>query len=165
MPFNFYMNVEGVEGSATGQYKGWIELESVRPMRGGDRFHLGSIGSGGSKPPYQSLEVTKRLDVSTPVLFRMSAENILLSNLTIDFVKETTTGKTPAPYLSVELVQALISGYRVAQTMEGSAKKSTEIVTFTCGKIIYSNKPTSAAKGSKALQYRTIGDLVTSSGK
>jgi len=92
-----YMKVDGVTGTGTGKYFGWIVLESVM------RYNL--------RGP-DELIVTKRYDITSVVLYRKSTEDLEMGKVIVHFVKGDA--KNPVPSVIWELEGAWLSCYEVA---------------------------------------------------
>jgi type VI secretion system secreted protein Hcp len=128
------MKYEGIEGSAKGKYKGWIELESAQ---------LGT-GRGGAAPSVSEIVVTKFQDNSSTHLFRESL-NGQGKKVTIAFVKSDGIA-----YLKIELEGTLITSYSIS----GNTNKPVEILSLNFTKIAH----TVTAADSKSSKEKMMWD-------
>jgi type VI secretion system secreted protein Hcp len=151
-----YMKYEGIKGPVTGKYADWIELQSCQI-----EVHHGintSAGSGAKReannPPLSEIVITKYHDSSSNALFEDSLSN-KVKKVTIDFV--TTNGET---YRSIELANALISGYSISGHGGDSHDKPMESLSLNFTKITYSPKPTAPAKDPKATKDMAWWDFM-----
>jgi type VI protein secretion system component Hcp len=151
-----YMKIEGYEGPVTGKYKGYIELQSCQ--LGTNRNIGNSTGTGSNKeasaPASYEVVITKNPDDSSAFLFTeaLSGKG---RKITVVFVRDND-----APYLSIDLENALISGYNLSGHGGDNHVKPMESLTINAAKISYSTVATAAPKGSKASADRTQWDLV-----
>lgn len=154
-----YMKYEGIEGSATGNYKGWIELESCQMGTG--RSITSPTGSSTSRessaPSISEIVITKYQDISSTHLFREALHG-KGKKVTIDFVKSADCG---APYLSIELENTLISNFSISGHGGDGHNKPMESLSLNFTKISFSTKATECAKDPKAVKDRAMWDLAT----
>ena len=139
------MKYEGIVGSATGKYNGWIELESCQ--LGNTRAVRGFSGIGATSPSISEIVITKYQDSSSPHLFTEALSG-KQRKVTIDFVEKEQS----APYLSIELEGVLISGYSTS----GGGAKPYESLSLNFTKITYSTKPTAAPTDSKTPKNKAV---------
>ena len=133
-----YMKYEGIEGTATGKHKGWIELESCQlgishnmsnPMGAGANRENSRILSSGE------IVITKISDtINSTQLFRESLQGEG-KKVVIDFVKNDET-----VYLSIELENTIISSYSISGNSSGEARPM-ETISLNFTKIIYKAIP------------------------
>jgi type VI secretion system secreted protein Hcp len=158
-----YMMYPGVQGTGRGKYQGWIVLQSAQ--LGVNRHVTSPSGRGTNReapaPAVSEIVVTKDLDAASTNLYRQSlwGEGV---TVTIDFVKEENL-PCPAPYLSLELENTLISNYSVSGG-GAAGQKPMESLSLNCVKITYSTVATCTSTDSKDLQDRAAWDLVTERG-
>ena len=129
-----YMKYEGIEGTATGKHKGWIELESCQlgtslkmsnPMGAGENRENSRILSSGE------IVITKISDTSNSTqLFRESLQGEG-KKVVIDFVKNDAT-----VYLSIALENTIISSYSISGNSSGE-NRPMETISLNFTKIIY----------------------------
>ena len=154
-----YMKYEGIKGSATGNYQGWIELESAQLGTG--RNITNPTGGGanreGSAPSISEIVITKYQDSSSTHLFREALSGTG-KKVTIDFVR---SGDCGAPYLSIELENTLISNFSVSGHGGDSHNKPMESLALNFTKISFSTKATECAKDPTAVKDRAMWDLAT----
>ena len=111
----------------TGNYKGWIELESCQL---GSRSINSASANGTNRreaasPSVTEIVVTRMQDTSSPTLFN-EALNGEGTRVTIDFVKP---GSPPIVYMRVELENALIGNYNFSG--EGGRPMESLSINFT----------------------------------
>lgn len=150
-----YMKIEGIEGTVTGKYKGWIELESCQL---GVNRHLNNRSETGGAPSVSEIVITKFQDASSPALFKEALYGSG-KKVSIDFVQGNE-----APYLSIELENTLISNYSVSGRGGQGNEKPMESLTLNFTKITYSTKPTSTSKDTKNSPDKATWDLAVSKG-
>lgn len=129
-----YMKYEGIDGAATGKYKGWIELESCQ------MGNYGAVGAG--RISVSEVIVSKFTDKASAHLFKESLSGTG-KKVVIDFIQEGES----APYLSIELENTIISSFSLSGT-NGSQSKPIESLSLNFTKLTYSIKPVAAPKGS-----------------
>lgn len=121
-----FLQLGGIEGESTdAKHKGWIEvssfqLEQVRQAA----TTVGSAtgGAGAGRVSVHDISITKRVDKSTPSLFKHCASGVHIPTATISMRK---AGGNQQEYLVIKLVDVLVSSYRTS----GSGAGATE--TFT----------------------------------
>ena len=96
-----YMQFEGIQGEVTGKYSGWIELNSCQ--LGAPKHNTNPSAS----PRMADVVVAKDQDSTSIGLFKASLSG-LGTKVTIAFVRAAG-----APYLTLELENAIIAGYSV----------------------------------------------------
>ena len=139
-----YMKYEGVPGTAGGNRKDWIELESCQ--FGGSGFGRGTSVS--------EIVVSKFQDNSSTHLFR-EALNGEGKKVTIDFTKTDGT-----VYMTIELEGTLISNYSISGHGGDSKEKPMETLTLNYIKITYVVK----AADAKSAPDRAVWDLAPKQG-
>lgn len=155
-----YMKIEGITGSGTGKYKGWIELSSAQLNP--SRSINSSAGSGtnreASRPSVSEIVVTKSTDVASTGLFRgsLGGEG---KKVVIHFVKEDSKGQVP--YLALELENTLISSYSVSGHGGDSAARPMESLSLNYTKITYSSTPVAASTAPADVKDRATWNLAT----
>ena len=154
-----YMKVPGVEGTGTGKYKGWIELQSAQ--LGVNRRMVSPTGQGANKeasvPPVSEIVVTKSVDVASPDLFRLalSGEG---KKVIIDFVKDDDPSQM---YLSLELENTLISNYSTGGHAGDNYSRPMEFLSLNFTKVTYSAKPVQSSTDPKHVKDRAGWNLAT----
>lgn len=147
-----YMKFEGIKGSATGSYQGWIELESAQ--MGTSRNVSGSTGGNVNResgvPSITEIVVTKLQDNSSTHLFREALSGSG-KKVIIDFVR---SGECGAPYLSFEMENTLISNFSISGHGGDSRNKPVEFLSLNFTKISFSTKPTACPKDPQAVKDR-----------
>lgn len=129
-----YMQIQGINGNVTTKgYENWIELESfdfnvqrklnTQPGRVSNRE--------GSKPSVSEVEVNKRLDKSSSLLFGEATVGTAKPTVNIHFV---TSGASPQPYLEYTLSNVIVSGHAVGHT-RALANDGTEQETYPLEKV------------------------------
>jgi type VI secretion system secreted protein Hcp len=121
-----FMKYEGIDGSVTGKYKGWIELESCQIQNR-------------ARPSNSEIVITKSQDSASVRLFNEAISGTG-KKVKVDFVNAEKV-----PYLSLEMENTLITSYSVS----GRGDTPMESYTLNCTKLSYTNTPTSASKSPK----------------
>lgn len=108
-----YMQIQGINGNVTTKgYENWIELESFA-------FHVhrklntqpGRVSNReGSKPSVSEVDVSKRLDKSSSLLFGEATVGTAKPTVNIHFV---TTNASPQPYLEYTFSNVIVSGHAI----------------------------------------------------
>ena len=155
-----YMKFPGVEGTAKGCHKGWIELESV--VLGVNRHVTSSTAAGdnreASAPPVSEIVVSKAQDIASTNLYRQSAHG-MGQKVIIDFV--ATDSKNGVPYMSLELENVLITNHSISGHGGTSNSVPMETMTLSATKMTYSSKATQASKEREHVRDRAAWDLAT----
>ena len=158
-----YMKTDGITGSATGKYNGWIELDSVQ-LNPGRSFtsSTGRVAARDASPPSVSeIVVTKHTDVASTKLFQASLGGGG-KKVVIHFVKEDSKGQVP--YLALELENTLISGFSVSSHGGASTGRPMESLTLNYSKITYSATPVAASTAPADVKDRALWNLATGGG-
>ena len=158
-----YMKYEGIKGTVTakGEHNGWIELQSAQL---GTNLHTPShTGNGTNRPTgavFQTdIVITKMQDSASPLLFQEAISG-KGRTVTIDFVK-TEKGKE-VTYLSIEIKDAMISGYNISGHGGDSNARPMETLSVNFTKITYTAKPTVSDPQEKPI--RAEWDLAVGGG-
>jgi type VI secretion system secreted protein Hcp len=132
------------------QHKGWIEvssfqLEQVRTAA----TTIGSAtgGAGAGKVSVHDISITKRVDKSTPSLFKHCANGVHIPNGQISMRK---AGGTQQEYLVIKLTDIFVSSYRAVGGGGGGAG-ATETFTLNAGNatVEYTGAPTSPGRSAQ----------------
>ncbi|MEO8072381.1 MAG: type VI secretion system tube protein Hcp [Acidobacteriota bacterium] len=130
-----YMKYEGITGTGTGKYNGWIVLESC------------GLAQFAKARRDHEIFVTRLSDNASSQLFGESVKSEG-KKVTIDFVD---AGKS-VPWLSIELENVMISSY----SFSGSGgDRPMESLSLNFTKITLTNKPTAPTKDPKNAQEKT----------
>jgi type VI protein secretion system component Hcp len=145
-----YMKIEGVKGSKP-DHSDWIELMSAQL----GALRRPSNGQGVNRPQSPTrneIIVSKFVDDTSSALFKESLYG-KGRKVTIDFVEKD--GKT---YMSIELENALISGYSIQPTGQREETKPMETLTFNADSISFKTfaRPEDA-KDEKKLSEWNLG--------
>jgi len=156
-----YMKIDGINGSATGKYQGWIELESASP----GVYRHGPVATGGganreaSAPALSEIVVTKYQDAASTALFRETF-NGKGKKVTIHFVQSNSKGLTPS--LAIEMENVLITSYNVSGHGGAAASgRPMESLGLSFTKIEYSATPVQASKEPRDTKDRAMWNLAT----
>ena len=155
-----YMHIEGITGSGTGKYQGWIELESAQLST--NRVSSSSIGRNANReastPSVSEIVVTKSTDVASSALFRESLSG-QGKKVVIHFVKDDSKGQVP--YLALELENTLISSYNVSGHGGASAAQPMESLSLNFTKVTYSTTPVAGSTSAADVKDRAMWNLAT----
>lgn len=138
-----YMKYEGIEGTGTGKYKGWIELESCHP-----RFRAPS-GTGTLEP---RINCSKFLDNSSHRIFGAASAGSL-AGATIAFEKGNE-----APFLVIELENASIVDATFGRSEVGEKPMHFFSLNYTAASI--SKSPTASSKDTKDAKEKAMWNLI-----
>lgn len=140
-----YMKFEGIKGTMTGKYAGWIELDScqIGPYRRVVNATGGASNKEASKPVASEVVITKTQEESSTQLFRESL-NGTPKKVTIDFVDGDGS-----PYLTIILESALISSISVSGHGSTGRDRLTESLSLNFTKISFITKPADPSKDPK----------------
>lgn len=143
-----YMNYEGITGTGTGKYNGWIVLESCQLGKNNANTSNNSSSRKSEQIVVQDVVVSKLMDNTSA---RLSLESVRGEGkkVIIDFV----AGGESVPYLSIELENVIISSYSIGGHSGGSAIPM-ESLSLNFTKISYISKPTAPAKDPKHVQEK-----------
>lgn len=139
-----YMKYPGIEGTATGDHKGWIELESCQ-------IGTSSRSSGGGKIKFSEVTISKYQDSSSSHLLRESLEG-KGQKVTIDFVNADGI-----VYMTIELEGTIIVSYSLSGHGGDSKERPMESLSLNATKITYTVK----AADPKSSKDRAVWDLAT----
>lgn len=140
------MQFEGIQGEVTGKYSGWIELNSCQ--LGAPKHNTNPSAS----PRIADVVVAKDQDSTSIGLFKASLSG-LGTKVTIAFVKAAG-----APYLTLELENAIIAGYSVRGAGHDSLQKPEEYLTLDFSKITY--KTTAGAADTDAAKEKARWQII-----
>lgn len=122
-----YMQIQGIDGNVTTQgYQNWIELESFNfSVQRKLNTQPGRISNReGSKPSVSEVDVSKRLDKSSSLLFGEATVGTAKPTVNIHFV---TTSSSPQPYLEYTLSNVIVSAHAINyEHVEPSEDSGTE---------------------------------------
>ena len=144
-----YMKYEGIAGSATGNRKDWIELQSAQ-LGSSTRGGFGG-GEGTGKIHFSEISITKYQDSASSHLFRESL-NGEGKKVTIEFVKTDGT-----VYMKIELEGTMIVSYSISGHGGDSKDKPMESLSLNFTKITF----TVTAADSKSSKDKAVWDLAT----
>jgi type VI secretion system secreted protein Hcp len=155
-----YMKIPGVKGTGKGKYDGWIELESAGPSVSG---HItASTGAGSDReataPSRTEIVVTKRTDNASPDLVRLSQRGQGMK-VTIEYVAGDS--RPPAPYRSIELTDAIITGYVTHGHGGAASARPFESLTLNFNAITVTNTPGRVSTDTRQLPDRALWDLAS----
>jgi len=158
-----YMKIEGVTGSGTGKYQGWIELTSAQLNP--NKVHTSGTARGvnreESAPSVSEIVVTKSTDIASTALYRDSLGGQGMK-VVINFVKDDN--KAQVPYLAVELENTMISNYSVSGHGGTSSERPMESLSLNFTKITYSTTPVAPSTSKADIKDRAMWNLMASWG-
>ncbi len=110
---SIYMKIPGIDGDISAQdHEEWIQLShlnfstkrslSIEPGRITDRES--------TRPSISELEIIKKMDKTSPLLFSESCTGKAKAEVKIDICQ---TGSSLVPYMQYSLRNVIVSGYRV----------------------------------------------------
>ena len=143
---DFYLKIDGIDGEATGQHQGEIEIQSFSWGVSNTGSMAGGGGGGTGKAQFQDFHFTKTLDKSSPKLMQAVATGEHLKTVDLRASKGGTN-----EYYVIHLEDVLVSSY---STSGSSGDMPTESISFTYAKIEMQYTPTNpdgtAAEAVKA---------------
>lgn len=90
-----------------------------------------------AKPKFNSFQITRKIDRSSPSLFTMCTTGAHFKKVTIYLRKAGGSGKSGSAYLTYTMTNCTVTGY--------SRTSGTETISFGFGQMISSGVPTAAA--------------------
>jgi len=109
LTFNVYLKLDGIAGESTAsRYAKWIELSDVQFDVSNTPRNAAGSGSGSGKANLNHFGIAKIFDASSIPLFQASLSGSTIKNGQIAFV---TQGKSPQPFLTIDLEKITISEY------------------------------------------------------
>lgn len=119
-----YLKIPDIPGeSLDARHEDWIDVLSINHAM---TVAITSGGGGGRQagaPKHEPVQVTKRLDKSTPLLMLRMNQGQVLPLVQIEFVRDSAEG--PVPFLAYELTNVFVTSYSV-----GSDTDAYPIETF-----------------------------------
>jgi type VI secretion system secreted protein Hcp len=126
-----FLKLDGIKGeSQDHKHKDTIEISSFSIGVGNTGAHGSGGGGGAGKVSFSSFTITKKIDKSSPLLFKAAATGKHFQKATIEFARKA--GKGQQDFLEYKLDQVLISSIQ-----DGTSQKGTpsEQVSFSFAKI------------------------------
>jgi type VI secretion system secreted protein Hcp len=123
-----YLKIDGVPGSSTDpQHAGWIEVSSF--SWGASNTEAAAQGSGGAtgKAKLSSIQITKKLDAASPVLFQALSTGRHYKEVVIELRK---SGGQGSPYYQVTMTDVLVAADKTS-----AGDRPTESLTLNFTKI------------------------------
>lgn len=158
-----YMKYGNAQGTAKGNHKGWIVLETAMY---GTHTNVGSTTGQGvnrdsSSPAISEIVVTRYVDIGSTELFQeyLHGEEV---KVVIDFVSPAS--KNDVPYLSSEMEAVTLTSYNVSGHGGGGENKPMESLELTPKKITYRSTPLESSKDPKNQVDRIQWDLAGAAG-
>lgn len=142
MDVNTFLHIDNLQGdSQDSQHKGDIEVLSWS-WGATQQVTLSANTLGGSgKPSIQDIQVTKKVDSSSPTIFKMCCAGSQMKTGAL------TVRQDGVDYLVIQFEQLILTSYNVSV---GSGGQITENVSFTfarCGMTFKSNKGITQSRG------------------
>ncbi len=150
-----YMKYEGVTGSETGKFAGWIELDSCQigsPLRNGSISAGVTNGRQGTADVSEIL-ITKAQDKTSTQLFMDSVQGTSRS------VKIVFVEANGAPYLDIDLKNTIISSITIGGYQSSGQIRPTESISLSFEKIVKTPKPAAPAKDPKQQKAQAMWNL------
>jgi type VI secretion system secreted protein Hcp len=149
MAADMFLMLDGIKGeSADDKHKGEIDIESFSwGLAQTGAGHRGS-GSGTGKVDVQDINITKKVDKSSPTLQLACANGKHISKGKITLRK---AGENPLDYLTIDLESVFVSNYQIAHTVGGmDVPSETFALNFVKVKTEYWTQSDKGAKGENA---------------
>lgn len=130
---SIYMKIQGIDGNVTAKgLEKYIELESCNfGLRRQMNTKPGSVTNReGTKPSVSEITIAKRVDNTSPQLFKEAAVGAAIPSVEIKFVN---TGADLSEYHSITLNDVMVSAYDFSHIPEES--KPLERIAFNFRKI------------------------------
>jgi type VI secretion system secreted protein Hcp len=135
MPFDTYVELDGIDGEATAKgFEGKIEIFSFSwgasaPVTIGP----GSSGISASRVSISSFNVMKKTDIASPKLFKACCQGEHIKVMTVSMRKQTGTGGQDA-FLIYKFEEAMVESIQWSGS-SGGDDTPTESVSFAFGKV------------------------------
>ena len=142
MAYDAFLKLDGIKGeSQDAKHKGEIDIMSF--SWGAHQAGTSAIGSGAGsgKVSLQDLQITKKVDSSSPLLFLNCANgaHIKEGNLVV-----RKAGGDQLEYLKIKLTDVLVSSYQPSGHVHGGDDIPTESVSLNFSKIEMNYQPQGA---------------------
>lgn len=147
MPFDAYMNVEGIGGEVLdADHKGWIELlsyhyDAVQSISGSASSNG---GASAGRVALGDFQISKYIDRATPKLFELCCSGAHVNSVTVRLHR---AGSERFKYLDIVLEEVLISLVSGQGAEHGGFP--VEVVTLNYGRIRFEYFQQSRAKGER----------------
>ena len=131
MSIDAYLEVKDIPGQATdSQHKNWIDVDSysiqVKHTAPKNRKDIAAKG----KSDFGDLEIKKRPDVATPLLFDASAKGNAIDKITLELCT-LAGGGNKLPFLKIFLTNSLVTKWD-SSVVEDEKNDDYEIVETVC---------------------------------
>jgi len=149
MAADMFLMLDGIKGeSSDDKHKGEIDIESFSwGLAQSGSGHRGT-GSGTGKVDVHDINITKKVDKSSPTLQLACANG---KHITKGKITLRKAGENPLDYLTFDLEGILISNYQIAHTTGSSDVPSeTFAINFVKVKSEYWTQSDKGAKGENA---------------
>jgi type VI secretion system secreted protein Hcp len=136
-----YLQLDGIQGEATEtNHQNWIQVTQIshgiqqqasKNPPGGQRTTL-------ANSKHDAIQITKKVDKSTPLLHESACSGSVIAKATIDLLK--TAGSKNVVYLKYELTNVLVGAINFNATASAEDEEPTETVNLKYGtfKLTYS---------------------------
>ena len=144
MAMDLFLEIKGVEGESLKQnHEGHIEIHgfSMGITQSGSFHELGA-GGGAGKAEIQDLTVSKSVDKSSPLLFKMSATGEHIDEVIITAQK---AGGEAIEYYKIIMTHVIVSALHNSGSTHDD--RVDETVTFNCAKMEFKYKEQLAGGG------------------
>jgi type VI secretion system secreted protein Hcp len=152
---DYLLEIDGIKGeSKDSKHKDTIQIESFSWGVTNTGAHSSGGGGGAGKVSFQDIHFAKRIDKSSPLLFKRVATGEHIKKATL-FVRKSGGGQ--GDYYIIKLTDVLVSSYKTGPS-EGSDAVPTDQFSLNFAKIEFSYKPQNA-DGSLAGSITATYDL------
>ncbi len=152
MAVDYFLKIEGIKGESEDiAHRDWIEVESWSwgLSQPGIRMAVGvGAGSGAGRAAFKPLSIQKRLDKSSPALFRNCASARRLPSAILELVERSTEsgeGSSGRVLLSYKMKDVVITGWQFSALPSGDEDGHGTDVGSTQGSV----GPVSSAGGGE----------------
>ena len=164
MPFDAFLQIEGVPGESTDEnHSDWIEILSY--SHGVSQPGSGSVSSGGARRAARSehldFSIVKALDKATPKLNLYCCDGTHVPEVKIELCQATGTKQK---YMEYKMSDVLVSSVRPGGSSQGGDNLPLEEITFNYGKVEWTYTETDLMTGEPIGDISTHWDLRLNTG-
>ena len=115
-----YMKISGIEGESTD--KGHKDQIDILSWSWGESQREAASGMATGKRQHKPLEITKRVDKSSPKLQQANADGSAIPSMTVYLPKQ---GGSSTGYLTYELKNVIVTSYQTSRGSSGTLPTET----------------------------------------
>ncbi|HEX8715818.1 MAG TPA: type VI secretion system tube protein Hcp [Gemmatimonadaceae bacterium] len=162
MAFDAFLKLDDLKGESLSKHaSGWIEIQSFSWGASNPTTIGHGAGGGSGKASVSGMNIMKRTDSTSPVLFQNCCSGTHFKKGTMTLFK--AGGKEPVEYLKYEFTEVFVDSVQWSGS-SGGDDVPTESVSFAFGKVDMTYTP-QKADGSKGTAVVASWDLKLNAAK